>query len=265
MRLYQQFLTRNSCFSDGHRLNIRGIMVHSTGANNPNLSRYVPGNGDIGYNTSGNHWNHSNAEWKEKFGQPLNKCVHAFIGKTKNQDIAVVQTLPWDMRGWHAGMSAGNSRYIGFEICEDGLADPEYFKQTYNTAVELTAMLCKKFGLNPLEDGVVICHAEGFHRGVASNHGDVLHWWSKFDHTMDMFRWAVAGKILEEDDEVTQEQFDEMMENYLARRAEMPASGWAKKGMEEAMSMGITDGSSPQNFATREQVALMVRAAVSVQ
>ena len=262
MKLYQQFLTRNACYTAGKALKPIGVMVHSTGADNPYLSRYVLGNEEIGFNRNGNHWNQSNAEWKQKFGDALNKCAHAFIGKTVNNEVAVVQTLPWEMRGWHAGMSAGNSRYIGFEICEDGLADPEYFKQTYNTAVELTAMLCKKFGLNPLEDGAVICHAEGFRRGVASNHGDVLHWWSKFDHTMDMFRWAVAGKILEEDDEMTQEQFDEMMENYLARRAEMPCNDWAKKGLEEAVSMGITDGSSPQNFATREQVALMVRAAV---
>lgn len=264
VKLYEQLLTRNSCFATGQALDVRGIMVHSTGADNPDLSRYVPGDDVIGRNTGGNHWNQTNAEWKKKFGVPLNKCVHAFIGKTRNHEIAVVQTLPWIMRGWHAGMSAGNSRYIGFEICEDGLADPDYFKATYDAAVELTAMLCRQFNLNPLEDGVVICHAEGFRRGVASNHGDVLHWWSKFDHTMDMFRWAVAGKILtmEEDDEVTQEQFDKMMDSYLARRAALPPSEWAKKNLEEAVSMGITDGTSPQNFATREQVALMVRAAV---
>lgn len=233
MRLYQQFLTRNSCFSDGHRLNIRGIMVHSTGANNPNLSRYVPGNVDIGYNTSGNHWNHSNAEWKKKFGQPLNKCVHAFIGKTKNQDIAVVQTLPWDMRGWHAGMSAGNSRYIGFEICEDGLADPEYFKQTYNTAVELTAMLCKKFGLNPLEDGVVICHAEGFQRGVASNHADVLHWWSMFGRTMDDFRADVARAMKEENNVPRYNTIAEIKQ----------AASWAEPTIRKMIRKGFIAGS----------------------
>lgn len=263
MKLYEQFLTRNSCFATGLALNIRGVMVHSTGANNPNLSRYVPGNEEIGFNTGGNHWNHTNAEWKAKFGVPLNKCVHAFIGKTKNQDVAVVQTLPWEMRGWHAGMSAGNSRYIGFEICEDGLVDPDYFKATYDAAVELTAMLCKRYDLNPLSDGVVICHAEGYRRGVASNHGDVLHWFTRHGKTMDDFRADVA-RILngEEDEEMTQEQFDAMMDDYLARRAALPASEWAKKNLAEAVEMGITDGTSPQNFATREQVALMVRAAV---
>lgn len=261
MKLYEQFLTRNSCFVTGDSLNVRGVMVHSTGANNPNLSRYVPGNEEIGFNTGGNHWNQSNAEWKRKFGQPLNKCVHAFIGKTVTGEIAAVQTLPWIMRGWHAGLAAGNSRYIGFEICEDGLADPEYFKATYAAAVELTAMLCKQFNLNPMQDGVVITHTEGFQRGVASNHGDVLHWWPKFGKNMDDFRADVA-RAMEGDDEMTQEQFDKMMDDYLARRAKLPASDWAKKNLAEAVEMGITDGTSPQSFATREQVALMVRAAV---
>lgn len=260
MRLFEQLLNRNSCFATGDTINVRGIMVHSTGANNPNLSRYVPGDDVIGRNTVGNHWNQSNAEWKRKFGAPLNKCVHAFIGKLADGSVGVVQTLPWIMRGWHAGLAPGNSRYIGFEICEDGLDDPEYFKATYDAAVELVAMLCLRFGLNPLEDGVVICHAEGFKRGVASNHGDVLHWWSKFDHTMDMFRWAVAGKILEEDEEMTQEQFDQMMDNWLDRRAALPASDWAEKLLAEAEARGITDGTRPQAFATRQEVALMVNA-----
>lgn len=261
MKIYQQFLTHNSCFATGQQMRPIGVMLHSTGANNPRLSRYVPGNEAIGINTAGNHWDQSNAEWKKKFGDVLNKCVHAFIGKTVDGQIAVVQTLPWEMRGWHAGMSAGNTRYIGFEICEDGLVDPDYFKATYKEAVELVAHLCMMFGWNPLEDGVVICHAEGFQRGIASNHGDVLHWWSKFGYSMDMFRWDVAVKILEEDDEVTQEQFDRMMDKWLERQGLKPVSGWAKNLFNEAMDRGITDGTRPQAFATRQEVALMVNAA----
>ena len=43
------------------------------------------------------------------------------------------------LRKWHAGNRKGNDGYIGFEICEDGLDDPEYFEQIYREAVELTA------------------------------------------------------------------------------------------------------------------------------
>lgn len=261
MKIYQQFLTRNSCFAMGRQLKPTGIMVHSTGANNPRLSRYVPGNEAIGFNTTGNHWDQTNAEWKKKFGDALNKCVHAFIGLTDDNDVAVVQTLPWDMRAWHAGMPAGNNRYIGFEICEDGLVDRAYFEATYAAAVELTARLCRSFDLDPLADGVVICHAEGFKRGLASNHGDVLHWWKPFGYDMDRFRADVARKLQREDEEVTQEQFDEMMDNWLARQAVKPVSEWAEDMLDEAKRLKITDGLRPQSFATRQEVALMVRAA----
>ena len=260
MKRFVQLLTNNSCFASGTVITPIGIMLHSTGADNPNLSRYVPGNEEIGFNRTGNHWDQSNADWKRKFGEPLNKCVHAFIGKTQTGEVAMVQTLPWNCRGWHAGMSAGNTRYIGFEICEDGLVDPDYFKATRDAAVELVAELCRMFTLDPLQDGVVICHAEGFKRGIASNHGDVVHWWSKFDYTMDDFRRDVAEKM--EDDNMTQEKFNEMMDNYLARLAQLPPSDWAEKGVADAVSLGFTDGSNPRALATREQMMLMIRAAV---
>ena len=212
MKLYQQFLTRNSCFASGQQIDIRGVMWHSTGADNPNLCRYVPGNAEIGCNTNGNHWDQTNAEWKRKFGQPLNKCVHAFIGKTVTGEVAVVQTLPWEMRGWHAGMSAGNTRYIGFEICEDGLADPEYFRAAYTAGVELTAMLCRRYNLDPMKDGVVICHAEGYQRGIASNHGDVLHWFRLFGKTMDDVRADVARTMQGEEDEEMAPRYNTLAE-----------------------------------------------------
>lgn len=260
MTLYRQLLTRNSCYTSGKKRKGRGVMVHSTGANNPNLSRYVPGDEVIGCNTGGNHWDQSNAEWKRKYGKNLDKCVHAFIGRTADGTVATVQTLPWDMRGWHAGKSEGNDQYIGFEICEDGLDDPTYFASVYREAVELTAYLCKMECCDPMEDGVVICHAEGCKRGVASNHGDVLHWFCRHGKSMDDFR---ADVMAEMEDEMTQEQFDKMMDKYLARRAALPAGAWDTKNLlAEAVKMGITDGKRPEAWATRHEVALMVRAAV---
>ena len=59
---------------------------------------------------------------------------------------------------------------------------------------------------------------------------------------------------------MTQKQFDELMENWLARQAEKEGSPWGK--MPEAQRMGITDGSRPQNFATREEAATMIIAAL---
>ena len=252
MRLEQQLLTRNDCYKTGRTIAPLGVMVHSTGANNPWVSRYVPGNEVLGYNTGGNHWDRPG----------LTKCVHAFVGKFADGKVGVVQTLPWTRRGWHAGSGdtkpSANNTHIGFEICEDGLSDGDYFMEAYNTAVQLVAMLCKQYNLDPLADGVVICHSEGHQRGVASNHGDVMHWFPRFGRNMDNFRADVA-QVMRGEDEVTQEQFDAMMENYLAKRAKQAAT--MPELLKDAMSMGLTDGTRPRDFVTREECAVMARAA----
>lgn len=185
MNLIKNFLTRNDCYKVGRKITPKGVMVHSTGANNPKLSRYVqPNIQNIGINPYNNDWNRPG----------VNVCVHAFIGKKQDGSIATVQTLPWNYRGWHGGGSSNNT-HIGFEICEDGLTDPIYFKAVYQEAVELTAHLCKLYKLDPLKDGVVICHKEGNRRGIASNHMDVEHWFPKHGKSMDSFRNDVKAAM----------------------------------------------------------------------
>lgn len=61
----------------------------------------------------------------------------------------------------------------------------------------------------------------------------------------------------EEEDIVDQKQFDAMMENWLNRRGGLPASEWSR--MDEAKAKGITDGTRPQSFATREEVVTMIQ------
>lgn len=191
MDLRQCFLTENACYVTGKTQTVRGIMMHSTGANNPNLCRYVqPDDGYLGANKYGNHWNQYMPDKKKK-------CVHAFIGQNKYGNIATYQTLPWDMVGWHSGRGKKSSAnflgYIGFEICEDDLTDAKYFYGVYKEATELCAYLCKEYDLDPLEDGVIICHSDGYKRGIASNHGDIYHWFPKFGKNMDTFRKDVAA------------------------------------------------------------------------
>lgn len=62
-----------------------------------------------------------------------------------------------------------------------------------------------------------------------------------------------------EEDIVTQEQFDAMLTAWLVRQAAQPASDWSR--MNEAKAAGITDGTRPGSFATREEVATMIMAA----
>ena len=193
MILSKCILTHNDCYKAGRTITPKGVMVHSTGANNPNLRRYVqPDDGVLGANQSNNHWNKSGVQ----------KCVHAFIGRTADGTVAVYQTLPWTCRGWHCGGKANNT-HISFEICEDRLEDDGYFRQVYQAAAELTAYLCRKYKLDPLADGVVIDHHEGYLRGIASGHADVSHWFPRHGKSMDDFRADVARRLKEEDEDVT--------------------------------------------------------------
>lgn len=221
MKLFQCILTENDCYKTNRSIKPKGVMVHSTGANNPNLKRYVqpaasdPGKNELlaalGVNANANDWNRSG----------LDVCVHAFVGRLADGTVAAAQTLPWDHRGWHAGTGtsgkSANDTHISFEMCEDALTDPVYFQQAYQTAAELTAMLCAQYGLDPMADGVVICHQDGYRLGVASNHGDVYNWFPRFGLDMNGFRAEVV-RIMnggsEEDDMVYYKNLDDVPEYY---------------------------------------------------
>lgn len=267
MRQIRCLLTGSDCYREGRTIVPRGVMVHSTGANNPTLKRYVqPAEGDpdrmalleeLGVNPNGNDWNRPGVD----------ACVHAFIGRAADGGIAVAQTLPWNCRGWHAGTGtsgeSANNSHVSFEICEDDLTDAGYFQAVYRAAVELTAMLCRDYGLDPLADGVVICHAEGYRRGIASGHADVEHWFPGFGKTMDDFRADVAAELEGEDEDMTQETFNELMSAWLAQQAKRGPAGWSKDARAWAEEQGILIGSGKgkmryKSFCTREELAAML-------
>lgn len=224
MKLYKLFLTQNACYQSGKPLKVSGLMLHSTGAPNTKLSRYVgPDDGRLGKNPYGNHWNQPKPDGRSV-------CVHAFIGTLPDGSIATYQTLPWTMQAWHCA-GAGNRTHIGVEICEDKLADAVYFGKVYREAVELFAFLCKEFALDPLKH--IICHAEGYRQGIASNHGDVLYWFQKQGKTMDDFRQAVRQEM----DAPTQEEDTGMRYRYYD---DMP--DWAKPTISKLVKRGYLKG-----------------------
>lgn len=171
MKIRKQFLTKNRCYQIGATMKPVGLVVHSTGANNPNTERY----------TSVSGWNNENTS----------KCVHAFIGLNQNDKLEIVQTLPLNMQCWGCGSGSKgsyNRNHIQFEICEDSLDDKKYFNQIYNAAVEFSAYLCV---WNKIKAGQIVDHSEAHSLGYASNHSDISHWFNRFDKSMADFRKAV--------------------------------------------------------------------------
>lgn len=204
MNLFQCYATKNPCYKNNLKGRYKksvpvGIMIHSTGANNPTLKRYVQPSSDskeykkqmslLGKNKYMNSWNSILAR----------KCCHAFIGKLASGEVATAQLLPWEYSCWGCGNGRKGSynyyphKHIQFEVCEDNLDDIFYFnKAVMKEAAELCAHLCKEFGFDA---SCIVSHREGHIKGYASNHGDIDYWLSRFGYTMEDFRARVQALL----------------------------------------------------------------------
>lgn len=67
---------------------------------------------------------------------------------------------------------------------------------------------------------------------------------------------------LKEVETVTYEQWKSFMKRYQQEQEQLPPSDWAREGLAQAKARGITDGTRPQSEATRQEVALMINAAL---
>lgn len=202
LTIHRLYFTNSDCYKAGTMQAMRGVQVHSTGANNPYLKRYVqPDDGRLGRNANGNSHNRPGVD----------VCAHAYIGRLADGMVAVYQTLPWDYRCWVSGRGKnGNANqlgYIAFEICEDELTNTMYYQQAVMTAaVNLTAYLCMQMGAKPTDvirtydDGellAVMDHSELAKLGLASNHADITHWLRRNGMRMNTFRQEVEKAIME--------------------------------------------------------------------
>lgn len=224
--IVEAVVTANKCYQAAIPLHPQGIMLHSIGCPQPNAAVMAHR-----YNTY------------QPNGQSV--CVHGFV----QRDGTYYHTLPYNLRAWHCGGSA-NQTHIGIEMTEpasivytggaswrdlDPAATEAHVRGTYAAAVELFAQLCEQYALDPLADGVIISHAEGAARGVASRHADPTHLWRAFGLTMDGFRADVAAKMAagntdeEDDDMVRYDSIDDV-------------PGWAQDTVRALMDAGALQG-----------------------
>ena len=199
---FECIMTNSSCYKGTRKFSPKGVLWHSTGANNWWIKRYVqPLKTDdnyqekidkLGKNTSGTDWNHVDK----------NAGVNAFIGKFQDGTVGACQALPWDYRPWGCGSGSKgswNDTHVQFEICEqflvknsrgqlvhykDTKGDKEYAQLVWDAAVEFTAYICEMYNLDPLgtfkykgmDVPVITDHHESWEYGCGSGHGDIDHW-----------------------------------------------------------------------------------------
>ncbi len=286
----QCFMRQSTWYrNSGYMATIKGVLVHSTGANNPNIKRYVQPDDNaadrdywlrrLGENQYHNDWNHID----------YSAGVHAFIGRMSNGAVSTVQVGEWQKTPWgcYKGVNGScNNGWIQFEICEDALNDAAYFDRIYAEATELTAYLCILFNLDPLGTTkvngvtvpVILCHQDSYRLGLGSNHADVLHWFPKFGKSMEDFRNDVAEIIKEElekeegqkeeEELLTLEQFKKLFEEYRKELQDNDCSEWSKEGRKFCIDTGIITGGGVDSegnpnymfgdFVTREQLMVVI-------
>lgn len=113
--------TNSTCYKNGGKMTVKGVLWHSTGCNNPWLKRYVQPSDNakdkaqmlklLGKNTNGNDWNH------------IYKTagLNAWIGKLADGTVTAIQTMPWNYKPWGCGVAktggpSCNNGWIQFEI-----------------------------------------------------------------------------------------------------------------------------------------------------
>ena len=245
--------TQSTCYKETNKMNIKGILWHSTGANNTTIKRYVqPSENDVNYtklmaligtNQYKNDWNHTN----------IQAGLNAWIGTLADGSVATVQTMPWNYKPWGCGSGSKgscNNGWIQFEICEDELTNKTYFDKIYKEACELTAYLCKLYNLNPkgtvpfggTNVPVILCHQDSYKLGLGTNHEDVYHWFNRYGKTMDNVRQDVATLLSEKTaEEVIITTPTISPQKVLARKGEI--SGRIRELQQNLIKLGYSCGS----------------------
>lgn len=255
-----RYLTQNPCYQQGRKIAVKGLMLHSVGVPQPDPLVFI------------RIWDSPTYD---------RACVHGFIGRDECYvTLPVFERHGAAFRGWHGGGSSNNG-YIGVEMCEpstirytggasfevkDRAAAVAFVEKTTRRAVELFADLCRFHDLDPLADGVILSHAEGHRRGIASNHGDPDHLWRGLgmDYDMDRFRADVAAAMKGEEmvdigaliAEMTDEQAYALVQKAQRYSESLPEPPWSQKEghWKRATEAGIVDGKSPERPMKRDEV-----------
>lgn len=230
-----KLLTNNPCYKAGRTIDVKGLVLHSVGCPQPDPLVFIK------------NWNKSSYD---------RACVHGFIGEdTAYITLPVMETQGKAYRGWHAGSGkngSANNTHIGVEMCEpscikytgganfscsDKAKAIAYVEKVTRNAVELFAVLCAYHKLDPLEDGVVLPHAEAYKRGIASGHADPDHLWKQLgmDYSMDAFRADVAAAMQGD----TEDEKPEAVTLYCVQTGAFKSKANAEEHLEKVKAAGF--------------------------
>lgn len=176
-------------------------------------------------------------------------------------------------RSWCSSSSANDNRAITFEIASETVHPYKITDEALNASIELCIDICKRYNKKRLvwipEQSKALSYSVKsdellitVHRWFANKAcpGDYI--MGKIPYIVEIVNKTLNGV----ENTMTEAELKAFVEKTVREMgANQPASTWAAPLVEEAKSMGITDGSNPQGLATRQEVAIMAIRAAQIQ
>lgn len=182
-----------------------------------------------------------------------------------------------EYRSWCSSSRSNDRRAITIEVANTQARHPwPVSKAAYESLILLCADICKRHGIKKL-----LWRADKSLIGNVSKQNMTVHRWfaakacpgdDLYNHMGDIA--ARANKILagespkEDEEEVTQEKFNEMMNMWLQTQGAKEPDSWSKEAREFCEDVGIITGDDKgakkyKRFVTREESAIMIYRAIT--
>lgn len=142
-------------------------------------------------------------------------------------DKTIIEAIPPTERAWHAGDGkdgTGNNKSIGIEMVETGNRD-----MVIHNTLKLVKYLQKEYNIG---DDKVVRHYD----------------WSGKN----------CPRILSKDNWKGWRDFKMSLKEIKEEKDKHEPSKWAKEAWEKATKEGLVDGKRPKDFATREEIAVII-------
>lgn len=174
--------------------------------------------------------------------------AHYFVDENE-----VCQSVQDTDTAWHCGSNnprhpyCRNANSIGVEMCNSVGGVPEAVR---DRTADFVRQKMKEYGI---DSSHVLRHYDVTGKRCPAPWVD------------NPTEWMEFKKMLEEDDDMSYEQFSQYMDRYLTERNAKPADDWAKPYIQDAIDAGaMTDVGGtierPQGFITRQEMAVVAAA-----
>lgn len=186
--------------------------------------------------------------------------AHYFVGHA-SENTAVFGSVDEADTAWHCGRSDGkykhptcrNANSIGIEMCCHQTASGLWYfdPETVDRTVELARDIMTRHGI-PIAN--VVRHYDVTGKLCPRPYVDNEAAWSAFKLRLTE----------SEEDDMDQSKFNELFDTRMTELAEQGCPDWAQAELQEAIALGITDGTRPCALIPRYQAAIMAKRAAEV-